>query len=347
MRIYKNLFNQIISPANLFLAWDEFKRDKRKKLDVLIFEHKLEENIFSLHRELTNKTYKHDDYTSFFIQDPKQRHIHKAGVRDRVLHHAIFRILDSVFEPTFINDSYSCRVDKGTHRGVIALNKMLDKVSKNNHLPCFALKCDIKKFFDSVHHGILKNIITKRIKDNDTLWLMDEIIESYITKYSNLFNRRGIPIGNLTSQLFANVYMNEFDQFIKQELKIKNYVRYTDDFVIVSQNPSYLKNLIKVLTLVLEKRLDLKLHPNKIIIRKYSQGVDFLGYVIKPSFKLLRTKTKNRVFRKTKQRTREFNQGKISEDTLNQSLQSYLGVLTHANAYQVSQKLKNQYWFWK
>ncbi len=345
MKTYKNIFNQIISPENLLISWDEFKKGKGSKEDVMKFEWNLEDNIFKLHNELVSKKYKHSKYTSFHIHDPKRRHIHKASVRDRVLHHAIFRILNPIFEPSFIHTSFSCRVDKGTHKGIIALSQMLNKVSQNNTQKCFALKCDVKKFFDTVHHGILRNIISKRIKDNDTLWLLEGIIESYITKYSNLFDRRGIPIGNLTSQLFANIYMNEFDQFIKSDLRIKHYARYTDDFVIVSQDEKYLVNLIKVLNFILQTKLDLKLHPSKVCVRKYSQGIDFLGSVIAPHYKLPRLQTKQRIFRKTKQKLKQFNENKICEDKLDQTIQSYLGVLTHTNSFIISEQLKNQYFF--
>lgn len=239
MKIYKNIFNQIISPENLLISWDEFKKGKRHKPDVLDFEWNLEDNIFKLHKELPEKIYRHSDYVSFFINDPKRRHIHKASVRDRVLHHAVFKTLNPVFEPSFIHTSFSCRINKGTHKGIIALSKMLNKVSKNNTDKCFVLKCDIKKFFDTVNQKILNEIISKRIKDKDTLWLLDRIIEGYSTKFSTSLNKKGIPIGNLTSQLFANVYMNELDQFVKHDLKVKHYVRYTDDFVVVHSDVNY------------------------------------------------------------------------------------------------------------
>lgn len=179
MRTYNNLFSRIISPENLFLAWEAFKIDKRKKPDVLQFEWNLEKNIFNLQRELKNKTYYHGPYTSFYIHDPKQRHIHKAAVRDRVLHHAIFSVVNPIFEPTFIPTSFSCRIGYGNHNGVRALEKAVRKVSKNDTNSCFILKCDVQKFFDSVDHATLLSIIKKRIRDNDALWLLESIIESY------------------------------------------------------------------------------------------------------------------------------------------------------------------------
>lgn len=150
MKIYKNIFNEIISLENLFSAWDKFKSDKQNKRDVQRFEWRLEENIFELHRDLKYKRYKHAEYTSFYIQDPKQRHIYKAAVRDRVLHHAVFSVLNPIFEPTFVSNSFSCRIGKGTHRGIDVLSKIARQISDNSFKPCFVLKCDIKKFFETI-----------------------------------------------------------------------------------------------------------------------------------------------------------------------------------------------------
>jgi retron-type reverse transcriptase len=295
---------------------------------------------------LKNGTYKHGPYKGFWIHDPKLRRIHKATVRDRVLHHAIFSVLNPIFEPTFIPNSFSCRVGKGTHKGMKKIADMVRSVSQNSTRQCYALKCDIKKFFDSVDHDILIGILEKKIKDKKVMDLMQEIIESFVAKRPNLFDRRGIPIGNLTSQIFANIYMNEFDQFIKHDLKIKHYARYTDDFIIVSTDKTYLENLINPIKDFLVKKLCLELHPNKIFITKHNRGVDFLGYVILPKSIKLRTNTKHRIFRKLKENVRRYKNGEISELTLNSSLQSYLGVLSHANAYELSQEIQNKFWFW-
>ena len=179
MKIYTNLFNKIIHPIPLFKAWEEFKCGKGMKPDVIGFEKNLEANIFALYRDLKNKTYQHGNYYGFFVYDPKLRHIHKATVRDRILHHALFRVLDRIFEPTFIPSSFSCRIGKGTHKGVKKVAEMLREVSKNNTRPCFALKCDVRKFFDSIDHKILLEILAKRIIDTDTVWLLKEVISSY------------------------------------------------------------------------------------------------------------------------------------------------------------------------
>lgn len=193
MKFYKNIFDEIISLENLFLAWDEFKKDKGSKKDVLEFEWNLEPNIFELHRDLKYHRYKHGVYTPFNICDPKPRKIHKATVRDRILHHAVFRVLNPLFEPAFISHSFSCRVKKGTHKGVNSLANFLNKVSKNCRKPCCVLKCDIKKFFDSVDHDILLSIIARKIKDENTIWLLKEIVKSFPTKDPNRERERRPP----------------------------------------------------------------------------------------------------------------------------------------------------------
>ncbi len=175
---------EVVSPDNLFLAWEEFKKGKGEKSDVQLFEWELEQNIFQLHRELSFKSYRHGPYHGFHIADPKPRHIHKATVRDRVVHHAVFKALSRVFEPTFIADSFSCRIGKGSHKGVVRVQKMIRQVSKNETHPCYALKCDIRKFFNTVDHNILLALLRERIVDPDFLWLLEEVIESYTVSFT-------------------------------------------------------------------------------------------------------------------------------------------------------------------
>ena len=326
---------------NLFLAWQEFKQGKRKRLDVQQFEFNLEDNLFQLHQELTTRTYQHSYYTSFYIQDPKLRHIHKACVRDRVIHQAIFRVLYPIFDKSFIFDSYSCRFNKGTHRAVNNLKKFARKLHGNNRQNIFILKCDIKKFFDSIDQDILLNLIKKKIQDDNAIWLIEKIIRSFEKKEG-----KALPLGNVTSQLFANVYLNELDQFMKHKLKIRYYLRYCDDFVILEKNRPGLKGLIWQIDNFLRKRLKLELHIEKLVIRKYHQGMDFLGYIVLPHHRVLRTKTKKRIFKKLKIKAKDYNNGIISKETLGQSLQSYLGVLSHANSFKLSEELKNDFWFW-
>ncbi|MBP6948755.1 MAG: group II intron reverse transcriptase domain-containing protein [Candidatus Pacebacteria bacterium] len=345
MRIYTNLFNKLVTPENLFSAWEDFRRDKKKKVDVLIFEKNLEQEIFSIHRELTSDTYKHSGYTSFYLSDPKRRHIHKALVRDRVLHHAIMGILYPLYDKTFIHNSFSCRVGKGTHKGVDALRSMLYKASKNNTRNVYILKCDIEKFFDSISHEILLDALHSRIKDQKLMDLLTEVIGSFSSYKSNLFGLCGVPIGNLTSQLFANVYMDIFDQFMKHELKVKYYARYTDDFVIVSENKEYLIDLLPKIQLFLNEKLKLQTHPKKIILTKFALGIDYLGYVLFPHFTLVRKLTQKCAFRKINEKISLCKQQEISKDKVHATLMSYLGVLSHADTYKVSNKLKNDYFF--
>jgi len=291
----------------------------------------LENNLFQLHYELKNKTYQHSYYTAFNICDPKLRRIHKANVKDRVLHHAIFRILYPLFDQNFIFDSYSCRTEKGTHKAVKRLEKFTRKLSQNNRKNIFALKCDIKKFFDSVDQEILLKIIKRKIQEENVIWLIEKIIKSF---------PKGLPLGNVTSQLFANIYLNELDQFAKHILKEKYYLRYCDDFVILCDNEKHLQNLILKINNFLRENLKLNLHPNKIIIRKYYQGVDFLGYVVLPHHRVLRTKTKRRIIKKIQNKRQDLQNGLIAEECFEQSLQAYFGVLSHCEGFGIKEKIK-------
>ncbi len=312
------VFHQIISLENLLVAWQEFRRGKRTKSDVAQFEFSLENNLFNLRQQLKTKTYRPDQYTPFYICDPKRRLIHKASVRDRVLFQAIYRVLYPIFDRQFIFDSYSCRVGKGTHRGVRRLEQFAKKVTANYHFPAYVLKCDVRKFFDSIDHKILCGICYKQIIDPEARWLIDLIINSFWSTPG-----RGLPLGNVTSQLFANIYLNQLDQFIKNQLKQKYYLRYCDDFIILSDNADKLAALLAPISDFLTENLNLTLHPQKITLRKTNQGVDFLGYIILPYRRVLRTTTKKRIFRKIKQ------------GMSNEAWQSYLGILKHCCGHKI------------
>jgi len=333
---------------NILTCWDEFKKGKSKKYDVMEFERYLEDNIFKLHSELDSLTYRYDPYVKFDIYDPKHRIIHKAEVKDRLVHHIVFKELYKIFNPTFIYHSYSSRDNKGTHLAVKNLSNVLRKASHNYTQPVYVLKCDIKKFFHSVSHQKLFEIIKNRVKDPKFLWLVWQIISSFSTPMENFPQRelkenfsktKGLPIGNLTSQIFANMFLDKFDWFIKKQLRIKHYFRYADDFVIINQDREYLKGLIVLIKDFLNKKLDLKLHPQKIEVRKFSQGVDFLGYVILPYCITLRTKTKKRMFRKIKENKLKLNQNLISRNSFEQSLQSYYGILKHCSSHKLKREL--------
>jgi retron-type reverse transcriptase len=330
-----HIFEKIISLENLYISWKEFKRGKTKKLDVQKFEMFLEDNLFNLHQELKSRTYRHSNYTDFYIIDPKLRQIHKASVKDRVLHHAIYRILYPIFDKNFIFDSYSCRNRKGAQKAVLRLENFCRKASKNYTRICYCLKCDIKKYFDSIDHKILVALLRKQINDEEVMWLLKETIRSF---KQNAVMDKGVPLGNLTSQLFANIYLNESDQFIKHRLKIRFYLRYTDDFIIVHQDIDFLERIIPQIKEFLAQYLKLDLHPQKVTIRKISQGIDFLGYVALPHYRVLRTNTKRRMFKKIQSKLKYLIAGVVDFISFEQTRQSYLGILKHCHSY----KLKNK-----
>lgn len=323
---------------NLFLAWREFRNGKWKKIDVLSFEKNLESNIFKLREDLACGKYVHGQYKNFYVCDPKLRLISKADVRDRLVHQAVFRVLYHIFDRKFIYDSYSCRIKKGNHVAVRRLDNFCHKVSDNFNQRAFALKCDIKKFFASVDRKILFEIIKRTIKDEKALLLIKIILLSF-----NPCENIGLPLGNVTSQLFANIYLNELNWFIKRGLKIKFYLRYCDDFVILDKNKNNLFAIIPLLRIFLEEELKLKLHKRKIIIRKLSQGIDFLGYVVLPHHKVLRTKTRNRAIKKIKIKKENLKNKLITEKYFNSVLNSYLGILKHCHGNKNKAKISG---FW-
>ena len=315
------------------MAWKEFKKGKINNRDVQEFTFCLEDNIFQLHEELKSHRYTHSEYTSFFVTDPKLRHIHKASVRDRLLHHAVFRILYPIFDRSFIYDSYSCRVEKGTHRAVNRLERFIAKLSHNSRL-VYALKCDVRKFFDSIDQSILTQFIDRKIKDEGTRWLIGRILGSF-SKAPGV----GLPLGNVTSQLFANIYLNELDQFVKHNLKEKYYLRYCDDFIILGNDREKLSMLVDRIRYFLGEKLKLSLHGDKIIIRKHRQGIDFLGYVVLPYHRVIRTKTRKRIINRIVDMREEFDEDLISQESFKHSLNSYLGVFSHCNGYELEKEV--------
>jgi retron-type reverse transcriptase len=317
-------YHHIISIENLLAAWKEFVKGKRARGDLLEFERNLMANIISLHRDLTAETYIHSTYQAFRIADPKPRIIHKANVRDRLLHRAFHQRLAPFFAKTFIADSYSCQTSKGTHRALCRLAKFINAVSRNDTRTAWALKGDIKKFFASVDHKILLSVIKKYIPSRDIIRLISAIVGSFDPTSSGI----GLPLGNLTSQLFANIYMNEFDQFIKHRLKAKYYLRYADDFIVLSQNRAYLENILPATREFLKHRLKLDTRQDKISIKSIASGVDFLGWTHFTDHRVLRTTTKKRMFRNIK----------IKEGDA-KTIQSYLGLVSYGNGWKLRQKI--------
>jgi len=311
------MFDEINSIPNLLQSWQEFLPGKKDKPDVSEFTFSLSANIYELHLSLSDRSYVHAAYKSFKINDPKPRDIHKAIVRDRLLHHAIHRIL------YFIFDSYSSRLGKGTHKAMNRFRALAYKVSKNHTRTGFVLKCDIKKFFASIDHTLLKQILARHIQDQDVLWLLDRVIDSF----SSTGSGKGLPLGNLTSQLLTNIYMNEFDQFVKHGLKIKYYIRYADDFVVFANTKEELENTLRLFESFLQEKLKLNLHPDKVFIKTLSSGVDFLGWVHFTDHRVLRTATKRRMLKR------------LAENPSAERVQSYLGLLSHGNANKLRDKI--------
>ena len=318
-------FEDIISIDNLLDAWQEFIKNKKSRKDVQEFELNLMSNIITLHLDLKTKTYSHGHYQAFKINDPKPRDIHKALVRDRLLHHAIYRVLYHHFNSKFIYDSYSCRLNKGTHKANQRFTKLARKVSRNHTKTCWILKCDVRKFFASIDQTTLLNILKKHEPDSDILWLLERVIGSFHSSAPG----QGLPLGNLTSQLLVNIYLNEFDQFAKHQLKVKYYLRYADDFVIMATDKNHLANLLLKINNFLQKNLKLNLHPDKVSIKTLSSGVDFLGWVHFPDHRVLRTVTKKRMLRR------------IKNDLRDEVICSYLGMLKWGNGYKLRREILN------
>lgn len=323
MTVCIHTYENIISLDNLLDAWVEFVKGKRKRKDVELFQRSLMQNIIDLHTDLKDKSYIHASYEAFKILDPKPRDIHKATVRDRLLHHALYRKLYPYFDKRFIADSYSCQVGKGTHKALKRFRTFAYKVSKNNTKTAWVLKCDIRKFFASIDQYILMKILNNYIEDERVLCLLQRIINSFYSTEKG----KGLPLGNLTSQLLVNIYKNEFDQYMKHVLKTKYYIRYADDFVIMSKDKLYLENVLIHVEQFLTEKLKLSLHPCKVSIKTLASGVDFLGWVHFPRHTLLRTVTKKRMFKKLKDNPKE------------ETVQSYLGLLGCGDTFRLKEKV--------
>ena len=292
------------------------------------FQADLMHNILSLHHDLVSQTYCHGGYKHFKIADPKPRDIHKASVRDRLLHHALYRQLYPYFDRTFIYESYSCRIGKGTHKAMNQFRHFAYQVSKNHTRTCWVLKCDIRKFFASIDHQILFAILERHIANQNILRLLREVVNSFPRGRPSC---NGLPLGNLTSQLLVNIYMNEFDQYVKHQLKAKYYVRYADDFVVLSNDKQHPEQTLRYIEVFLRDRLKLQLHPDKVSIKTFASGVDFLGWVHFPDHSVLRTASKRRMFRRLWEQ-----KGQEGGEAMRQS---YLGMLKHGNTEKLRQKI--------
>ncbi len=361
---------------DLFSAYYEARKNKRNTLNALAFELNYESNLFELYEEIVNRRYTIKPSICFISFKPVQREIFAADFRDRIIHHLVFNYINPVFEPSFIYDSYSCRRGKGTMLGIRRVEKFIRSCSNNYKNDCFILKMDIKGYFMSMNRTLLFKKILESLETHcreKTEWheyydlviyLLRKIIFNDPTKNcifkgkksdwdglpptKSLFHSApdcGFPIGNLTSQLFSNIYLNEFDHFIKRELKIRYYGRYVDDFVIIHPDREYLKSIIPILSGFLLSTFKLTLHPKKIYLQHFTKGVELLGAIIKPYRCYIKNRTKGNCVRKIKEINREINNSndhlmtKESGKAAFSSINSYLGLMVHYYSYRLRQKL--------
>lgn len=368
-----SLFNETNNKKlllDLFQAYFDARRNKRNTINALNFEISYEENLFTLFEEIITETYKVKPSICFINFRPVQREIFAADFRDRVVHHLVYNYISPIFENIFINDSYSCRAGKGTHYGIKRVDHFIRSCSENYIKDCYILKLDIKGYFMAINKKLLFHIVSNELKrfsakiDFDLrliLGLIEKIIfndptKDYILKGNtkdwtglpsskSLFHsgeHRGLPIGNLTSQLFSNVYMNSFDHFIKKELNIKYYGRYVDDFIIVHENQSYLKLIIPEIEKYLREKLFLELHPKKVYLQHFTKGVKFLGVIIKPHRIYISSRTKGNFYKaiyKWNKFIENHNDMNIKEKQgFLSTMNSYLGILNHYKTYNLRKK---------
>ncbi|MFH1358651.1 MAG: reverse transcriptase domain-containing protein [archaeon] len=340
MKTYKNIYTQIYNISNLLFAWRKARKGKTKKPYVIEFEKDIIGNLFKIHKELKNQTYKPLPLETFILRDPKTRKISKADFRDRIVHHAIIRVLEPIFEPTFIYDSCANRKGKGNLFALKRFYQFSKKVSENgktkgifnnNQIKGYCLKADIKHYFHEVDHESLLNIIKRKIFDKRVILLIKQVLNNIArgTKQFKIHNfTKGMPLGNLTSQFFANIYLNELDYFVKHELRCKYYIRYVDDFILLSSSKSQLEIWKQKISKFLNKKLKLELHTDKSRIISLSKGIDFVGFRNFYYHKLLR----KRNIRKMKYKIRLFNKKEISYEKLIESFQGWQAYANWANS---------------
>ena len=351
MKTYKNLYSEICSFENIYWAYLKARRRKCSKVDVCTFDFQLEKNLLLIKKELEDQSYSPGAYREFRIYEPKERMISAAPYKDRVVHHALCNIIEPIFDKTFIDDSYACRKGKGTHKAIERFSKFCRKNK-------YVLKLDIKKYFPSIDHQILYGIIADKIRCKDTLWLIRLIIDSSnkqeeVIDYfegDDLFTpyqrRRGIPIGNLTSQFFANIYLNGLDHFIKEDLRCKYYLRYVDDLVVLDNEKNRLHEIKEQISSYIEN-IRLRLHPKKCSVFPVYLGTDFLGFRIFPTHRLLRSENVKRARRRLKRLAEEYRRGEITLKEINQSIQSWIGHVSWGDTYRLRKKMFAEVFFSK
>ena len=320
-------YEKICDFENLYKAHKRARFCKRHKKDVILFEMNLAENLWKIKNSLENRTYKVSGYNKFMIFDPKEREIQALSYYDRIVQHVLCdEVLTPFFDKRLIYDNCACRIGKGTHFALKRLSTFFQQHYKKYGANGYILKCDIRKYFPSIHHDVLKNRLQKIIPDKDILSLLFHIIDSFEHSPD-----RGLPMGNQTSQLFALYYLNPLDRFIKEKLKIKHYVRYMGDLVLLSDDKDYLKNCLKSMQSLVN---------NKTQIFPIKNGVDFLGFhfYLTDSGKIikkLRRSSKIRFKNRLKKLQHEYKTGNTKLDDINMSLASYYGHLKHGHTYKL------------
>ena len=343
MKTYKKLYEKLYSTENLMSAFRKARKGKSKKNYIINFESNLERNIAILQRDLRLKKYNPSKLKKFIIRDPKTRTIHSSIFRDRIIHHAIINIIQPTYEKVFIYDSFASRKKKGTHLAVKRLEYFINKVSSNgmkiknpfnnNSIRGYILKADIKHYFATIDHEVLINILRKKIADKDFIGLIKIVLNNFDT------HTKGLPLGNYTSQFFANVYLNHLDYFIKHQLKAKYYIRYVDDFVILHKDKRILFQYMNKIEKYL-KFLKLELHPDKSEIHALRNGITFLGYRIFYHYRLLRKRNIRYFNKKLNEKLELYNNGLIDDKKLKGFLDGWEGYSKFANTYNFNKKHK-------
>ncbi len=334
----RNLWNELCSYENLVLAYKKARKHKTTKEYVIKFEKDLKNNLLLLRSELFLHCYNPKPLVNFIIKDPKTRKISKSDFRDRVTHHALCNIIESIFEKSFIYDSYANRLSKGTLKAIERFDTFKRKVSRNNTIPCYILKADIKKYFDNVDHNILLSILRKKVKDMRVIWLVKKILNNCVINDS----RKGMPLGNLTSQFFANVYLNELDQYVKHKLKAKYYIRYVDDFIILDSDKEILLQYKNSINQFLAQNLDIELHPDKSKIIKLGEKLTFLGFRVFYYHRLLKKSNLRKMNFKFDKQKKEYIKNNIDYDNIYDYIEGWIAHAKYANTYKLRKKLLNE-----
>ena len=336
----RNEYDKKLTYDNLMKAHVLSRKGKGYRREIILFSLKQEEYIMWLYEKLKTGTYKHGGYSIFYVTEPKLRKIEKSRYIDRIVHRwVVDNFLKEYFEKSFIYNSYACIKNRGMHKACLDVQKTMKycKIVWGNY---YILKMDIRKYFDNINKDILFKILKRKITDKKLLWLLKEIIYSNCTK-EELGNtkaiRKGLPIGNYTSQLFANIYLNELDQYIKHELKIKYYFRYLDDSLLFVKTKEEAKKMLKKIRNFLEKNLELELN-EKTQIFKSKQGVNFCGYKINEYRLKIRDRGKRKLRKKIKQLKYEIKSGKLTSKEAKMYLAGHMGYVHYANIYNLANK---------